>query len=1089
MVKKINKKGFYFTLDALFALVILLLVISLLTYTNMPRVEPKYKSSFIQEDAMQMLSVVKTSDINNSIINSIVSKPIYNETLYPENDNLIDTISKLWSVNTSESFADARNVSAAFFDDVIEADDNFGIFFTSGQGLDIIFNKSKIDYNSSQVRDFVVAREYISGVQKGSEITGHSARAFLQKKERTKFVYFGGYIGDGNITARVELPNATITNVTMELALLNSAQLWINDNYVENIQNSSNALVPITYTLNPIYFTDFKEGTNLIEFRNDSNKSYISIAGGYIKIVYRTDEIEYVSSQRQYLHGISGIINEYDSIFAPNTIESMNAKLHYKVDLSENQPNATFFFKIGGVIVYENTTNTSISDAIIELNDSSIRSSFNGNYETISNKTIPIRVGFKELAAAGGGAGNADVVLITDVSGSMDYRNIPCSSVWQISNTHYDGGSFGAESQDINDSQSVCIYRIINVPNDCTGNKCTISFRWKVSSQNNDDLNFYDIDPPEDILRNNPNAQISGDVDWVERNLSIPRAQRKIGWCYVKNASDSALNDMGYIDYIRVFNSTGQIIFSENFESGLNGWNSSCGTQKLAVARDVDKIFVNTVLNASGNKIGLIAYSSNNYAHPDSIWWKHDLSEDNLSLRNQIDSYSPQSATCISCGILNATRILVTQGIPGRFKGMLVMTDGLANLLINKTSTGNGYTFLAGMEATNKSCEARNATNNITVFAVGFGNDTDIEQVKRMACWNCTACPDVGRLAPVSNNSICWIQDVTLPNGTVTTCLKSRWAVSNNYEELKRIYKQFGEWFVGLSYSEQRVEVTGNFSSTLYNDSYIDYNYSGSNIITGCTGCSIESIPTGGDIDADTIRKYGNVLTFESPLFKNSRTNFSFSNGWILEALATSYSGSKWTKTLAIDNTSGFVTVYNLSEYSTNYLPFGDPFRVNIPTDKIGTSVLNTVELKIGNSTLDDSDASDYDKVIYSILVLSNYSYSNVTRDADGCNWTVEYYDGTYGTFPVPSTYTGNNKCYYNSTDMTDCISDPTTENLVENDAMVQAAYILFRNYLDTINGQDCRLDIKTDEYIVNAVTLPSVPFLYYTTAQFATWR
>jgi len=74
------------------------------------------------------------------------------------------------------------------------------------------------------------------------------------------------------------------------------------------------------------------------------------------------------------------------------------------------------FLNIGNTTVYNGSSSDEITLIIDDSNLSSML-----NYSFLSNKTIPIRLGLEEIAGGGQG-GNADVVLITDLSGSMDWR-------------------------------------------------------------------------------------------------------------------------------------------------------------------------------------------------------------------------------------------------------------------------------------------------------------------------------------------------------------------------------------------------------------------------------------------------------------------------------------------------------------------------------------------------------------------------------------------------------------------------------------------------------------------------------------------
>jgi len=149
----------------------------------------------------------------------------------------------------------------------------------------------------------------------------------------------------------------------------------------------------------------------------------------------------------------------------------------------------------------------------------------------------------------------------------------------------------------------------------------------------------------------------------------------------------------------------------------------------------------------------------------------------------------------------------------------------------------------------------------------------------------------------------------------------------------------------------------------------------------------------------------------------------------------------------------------------------------------------NTIELKIGNGT-SENNASDYDKILYTLLILSNYSYSKVAPYAQGCNWSVEYTQG-FDNFLVPENYSGENRCFYNSTidnDEFECADTNKGNELFEDDAIIQATYYLLRENFDK-NPDDCRLDIKASDYYISTMLMPSVPFLYYTRAEFLSWK
>jgi hypothetical protein len=124
----------------------------------------------------------------------------------------------------------------------------------------------------------------------------------LQKKERTKIVYFGGYIGDGNITSVVDLPNISqITNISFEIVQNIPSKLYINSNFIQDLPASSDELTPITVYLSSSSFGNLTNGTNIFEFKNASSgisPTLLSISGGYIQVIYKTNNPEYISLKK-----------------------------------------------------------------------------------------------------------------------------------------------------------------------------------------------------------------------------------------------------------------------------------------------------------------------------------------------------------------------------------------------------------------------------------------------------------------------------------------------------------------------------------------------------------------------------------------------------------------------------------------------------------------------------------------------------------------------------------------------------------------------------------------------------------------------
>ncbi|MBN2014869.1 MAG: hypothetical protein JW778_06785 [Candidatus Altiarchaeota archaeon] len=375
-------------------------------------------------------------------------------------------------------------------------------------------------------------------------------------------------------------------------------------------------------------------------------------------------------------------------------------------------------------------------------------------------------------------------------------------------------------------------------------------------------------------------------------------------------------------------------------------------------------------------------------------------------------------------------------------KAMLVMSDGIANTLLDGTRIlVEGCDKPASVEAVNKACEARQY--GIDVYSVAFGSGADPCTLKKIACWNCSACVPTAN----PNNPNCW-----LSGESYTTC--SRFYSSNDADELKKIYGEIANKIANATIELQMIKITfGEVSleNILYPDSYIKYR-----------------------VGVPPMLKPGETLiNLESTRFGNTISTGSFTvpaKTRPIEAKVTSYSGPYWTKSLRINSssTSGWHEVYNLTdEYGNDYITLGDPYMINIPASDVGVGD-NLVEIKTGANSSHDAGGSVDDKVLYSIAMNTYTGVGEPKPSSVGCNWTVEFFDGTNATLMAPYNYNGLKRCNYTSHN----ISYDKTSSVDD------AVYRLFTQ-LD--EDGDHMLDVKFDpnSVIVDTRTIGGIRSLW----------
>jgi hypothetical protein len=102
---------------------------------------------------------------------------------------------------------------------------------------------------------------------------------------------------------------------------------------------------------------------------------------------------------------------------------------------------------------------------------------------------------------------------------------------------------------------------------------------------------------------------------------------------------------------------------------------------------------------------------------------------------------------------------------------------------------------------------------------------------------------------------------------------------------------------------------------------------------------------------------------------------------------------------------------------------------------------------------------------------------SSIASVAEGCLWTIQFWDDTNLTSPIPTNYTGSSLCSY----------DPINQVYNANDAIQTAVYNLLK-LLDL--DLDGRLDTKITEQNlqISASEVTGIPYDWSTEIQVRRW-
>ncbi|MFH1402652.1 MAG: vWA domain-containing protein [Candidatus Altiarchaeota archaeon] len=857
-----RNRGYGIIIDAVFALTVTMILFTTLigmSYSGSSPSDTSFKRlHYVSEDALDVLN----------------------------KKGILDQVGEYWAAangnQSSEEFINATNISTQYLDELIPP--NMGYMLTVDDEL--IANETRgIDPDNSLVKTH--STRLLVGYGRGMPTRGHVARSFLsniREKETSEYAYFGGFIGQGNITTYLRgLPvDVNVNRACFELNTLAPFDAYVNDNYAGTFTpsgTSMNATIKGSAgCVQSAYLNSFTSGDNRIDLKfSTSNFSLMYVGGGYLQVTYNTsqmdtDEISDVG--RYYFPGVDGLINIYDSFYVPGRLESLNAYLHYT-------SNYSVYLNIGGITVFNSSGN--MTEQNMTLTNEQLESSGLVYYPDMSENTIPVRMGTGNFSYTIT-SGSADVVLITDMSGSM----LRCLN-----------------------SNNYCTQ-----DSHCPGSRC----RWPY-------------------------------------------------------------------------------------------------------AKELDKQFIEMVLNTTGNRVGLVTYSYNAYN-------RHDLSNNEADLNQTVDGLAtPDGGTCICCAIRMARNMLEEQSNEYRDKYIIVMTDGIANIRCSisdedRTSCCSQYycssptcgygLYWSGTcsdylddtaidNAINDSLKSHEELN-ATVNTIGFGAGA-------IGC----------------NVAVNALQNISrYGNGT--------YCASDNPADLLNCYVDIADKIFTTSQKSQTVYFGGVLSnSTIYPDSYIEYEYTPGNEST-----------------------YGEVSITQSSDPFNDPTDCTGevtipANVVVSDFKVTSYSSNHWTDYLRIDNTLYSHEAYRLwSDYGGDYTPLGDPYIVNVPADYVVPGDDNIVTIETGDNQSSRTGCSGDDRAIYTLRIQSLVGYGNIHSESVGCDWNIEFEDGTTYSASIPSYYNESEVCNYTT----------TSRHYDEDDAIDDSVFRLMSN-LDLDN--DSRVDLLFD--------------------------
>jgi hypothetical protein len=1052
-----GKKGYVMILDAIIALTLILMMFTV---------------------------IVSVQDSSTSKISSTSFKSIH----YVSEDVLdvlnkqgaLDYIGTDWAAanGSAPAWSNESNVSLQYMDKLIPRIYGYRLEIDGLPVYDSTGNTSSGRPANSSITSQTHSSRLLVGFGRGMPTRGQVARAYLSnigEKVTSTYSYFGGFEGQGDLTKKVELPDGmdTINSICLEYDAGDNFNLAIDGNIVPATFSKSPGNMAAAYQCvsNPTsYIPPGFGGThNFTITFTGSDLSNQYMGGGYIKIEYNTsefDELPDTGVSRYNFPGIDGLINLYSSFYVPGApLNSMS--LHLRFD-----NNYSTYLNIGNteVLDTDDTNNRefcSISSDNRSYNcdipDANLSQMFGGSHPysaALSQNTIPLRMGVRNISALIAGIDNADVVLITDMSGSMDYE-IGADTSGGHNRSCTDPDLYDTDTSRIAlarclDSQF--IDAILNNSINATHNRVGL-----VGFSTDADVYYVPLTKDNATLKGEVNSYSAGGGTClccainraikllnIDETVIIPMESSNWKHKDVRNGSSSqwcgnTCNPAGtYVGSCNILNWYGTT-YNDAAWSTINLPDSYHTDHAVAYYRKRFNLSApgapggNTTLliaNQNGAECYLNGYligrdtSCNDGEYWDNTW------QVNASFFN-----STGTGNLLACRVrVHSNDIFFdvrlsnsTNTTSTNKKYIITMTDGMSGYTCGTCGTQPTCpgtctdTFGAQDCHTGTCCSGTGGTECTNTRCDNAGNDA--------ICTACSAYSQYGiKVYSVGFGPVisCTKANYTLTN--IAQCGHATYFGSSDPNQLRFIYGAIAEAILNVTNRSQTINITsGDMApSILYPESYIEFGY------------TPISNATYGEISVTD-----NKTLFSSPNNCNSNLSISPIVTAVSDAKVTSYSGEHWTDYLRVNG----IEIYNLSSSypGTQYMDLGDPYIVQIPTSNIRTGQNNSIYLRTADSPTINTNCSVWDQIIYTMRLSGRVAYGDVFPDRNGCKWTIDFFGGTTLNETIPSTYTGNRTCFYTA-------SNHGMGTNVTNDAINDAIYRLLDG-LDANN--DGVVDVK----------------------------
>ncbi|MBU0761611.1 MAG: VWA domain-containing protein [Candidatus Altiarchaeota archaeon] len=1030
-------------------------------------------------------------DMSNNKLSTMSSKRLH----YMSEDALdtlnkrgvLDVVGEQWAAaagnRSNPHFINATQLSTQYLDTILPG--NVGYMLTIDGEMVANNTRAPVDTSGTLTH----STRLLVGYGRGLPTRGYVARAFLtniKEKTSSSYSYFGGFVGQGNITVYArDIPyDSTIQRCCLELNTPSNFDLYINSEFAGSFtptggNMSANLKEGAVGGGNGCVESQYLElidgGTeNMFELKfteGDVQDHYVG--GGYVKVFYNTSEMdtnEAVKTMKYYFPGINGIINLYDSFYVPGTVNSMSLNLEFLSNYST-------YLNIGDVTVYNSSGSETPQTVTLSGSEMAAKGFIYqpvDDPKSVSLKTVPLRMGTGTISQIVE-SGNADVVLITDVSGSMMWRIGYTDSTTGVERACSSASLYNSDTRRI--SLAKCLAKdFINTIMNHTGNRIALvsfdsiaeadghsPYRLTDTQTNNSliaKINSYSNTPSGGTCVccaiNKAYELLEDDGDPSKDYYIVVMTDGITGYTCGGCTRESGQNvfytgfeDSGEIsewspDPTRT-TATNNINYGRASEGsyGGNPQGSHTGSYYFGIWGDFDPGY----LALDRTPIDLTGYDQVNL----SIWYSFEDTED----ADEIGFYYLNDTGWVK--VFEDLTPQVGNGAQKPWaKAQVTLPQNMVSLVLSywgQTSSSTEHLMVddlrisipSGSEEGCLDCICSAYSTAGVVSACG-GNPADCSNsacqpaIDDAICAAERAHRNLGaeiRTIGFSPSTVgCDNAEDTL-QGTAE-CGGGAYCEGGDAEDAANCYINFSRDIYVSSTKSQTIYYGGAVDNTqLYPTSYIEFEFTPINETTYGEVSMMRST----DAFDDTVDCEGTLYVPDGVV--------------VSQAKATSYSGPHWTDYLRITNEGGTNAPYQLTNWGTTYSILGDPYTVDIPAYYINSGEDNVVYIRTSDNSSQATGCSPDNRVIYTMRMRTLVGYGNVFPTSEGCIWTIEFEDGSTYSAPIPTGYSGSQQCTYEGAGVT----------YDEQDAVSDAIYrLLYQLDID----KDGRVDLLFDPDMID---------------------